>query len=103
MNHERAARRLERKRLAYQQTFCDDKGRIHLNGERVIADLKRFCGWDRAGVVITANGADPHMTFYKAGQQDMLKRISRMIGVDPERITEEKDDAQDSPSSGIGG
>lgn len=78
-----AKERSDRKRLAYQRTFCGDGSKPHLEAERVLADLRRFCGIDRGGIVVSpvSRMVDSHATTYRAGQRDVYLRIVKMLSL----------------------
>jgi hypothetical protein len=88
--------RLHSKHLAYVRTFCGDNGRLHLSGERVLADLKRFCGINRAGIVVSpiTRTVDSHATAYQAGLRDAFLHITKVLDVDPNEIEEEPNNAK---------
>lgn len=85
--------RLHRKQLAYVRTFCGDNGKLHLSGEKVLADLKKFCGMHRAGIVVSpiTRVVDPYATAYLAGQRDVLLRITKMLDLDINQVQESND------------
>ena len=76
--------RIRRKRLAYRNTLCDERGLPHVNAVIVLADLRRFCGINKGGIVVSpiSRTVDPHATMYRAGQRDVYLRIAAMIGLD---------------------
>lgn len=82
--------RFKRKKLAYDRTFCGDKEHPHEDAKIVLADLKRFCGINRGGIVISpvSRVVDPYATVYQAGQRDVFLRISQFLGLDETEISE---------------
>lgn len=86
--------RLHRKRLAYERTFCDDQGEIHVEARRVIADLKRFCHIDSGGMVISpiSRTVDPYASMYRAGLRDVYLRIIKMIHLEETEVHDERTD-----------
>ena len=92
--------RLHRKKLAYQRTFLNGEGSLHLEAVRVMADLKRFCGISRGGIVVSpvTRTVDPYATAYRAGQRDTYLRIAKFLGLDETDIEEEVND-QETPAS----
>lgn len=92
--------RLQRKQLAYQRTFCGDFRKPHGDACIVLGDLKRFCGINRGGIVVSPvlRMVDPHASAYRAGQRDVYLRISRMLDLDETDI-KEVSDHDDSGSS----
>jgi hypothetical protein len=96
--------RLHRKRLAYIRTFCGDGQDIHGDGKRVLADLKRFCGINRGGIVISpvSRTVDPYATIYQSGMRDVYLRISKMLDIDETDINEEVDHADTSTTASAG-
>lgn len=95
-----AKQRLHRRRLAYLRTFCDEKGNPHDEAKRVLADLKRFCGIDRGGLVVSpvSKTVDSHATVYRAALRDVYLRIRTMIQVDETEVKEDNDHAGTSSS-----
>lgn len=81
---------LHRKRLAYVRTFMGDGQKPHPEALRVLADLKRFCGINRGGIVVSpvSRMVDSHATAYRAGQRDTYLRIAKFLGLDESDITE---------------
>lgn len=73
--------RLARKKLAYQRTFMDDKGRLLPFAAEVIADLRRVCRIDGSGMVISpvSKMVDSHATLYSTGQRDLFLRIVKFL------------------------
>lgn len=90
-----------RKQLAYQRTFLDGQGSLHLEAVRVMTDLKRFCGINRGGIVVSpvTRVVDPYATAYRAGQRDTYLRIAKFLGLDETDIEDEKHDRRDTDSS----
>lgn len=76
------------RKLAYQRTFCGDGVTPHLNGERVLADLRRFAHIDSGGIVVSpvTRTTDSHATCYRAGLRDMYLRIAQHLGVDEAQV-----------------
>lgn len=89
---------LHRKRLAYLHTFCTADGKLHVEGQRVMADLKRFCGVNKGGIVISpiSRTVDPYATAYRAGQRDTYLRISKFLNLDESELTEVINDEHSS-------
>lgn len=75
---------LQRKRLAYIHTFLGPDGKPHPEAQRVLADLKRFCGINRGGIVVSpiSRTVDPYATAYRAGQRDTYLRLAKFLGLD---------------------
>jgi hypothetical protein len=73
--------RLARKKLAYQRTFMDDKGRLLPFASEVIADLRKLCRVDAGGLVVSpvSKMVDSHATIYSAGQRDVFLRIVKYL------------------------
>lgn len=86
--------RARKTRLAYLRTFCGDLESPHVNGDAVLADLKKFCGiTNKAGIVISPKSGmtDPYATAYLAGQRDVFLRIAFFLGIDERQLIQEKD------------
>lgn len=94
-------KRAQATRLAYLRTFCGDLESPHVNGEKVLADLKKFCGVTQPGIVVSpkAGLVDPYATAYRAGQRDVFLRIAFYLGIDERQLIQEKDhvEAESSP------
>jgi hypothetical protein len=75
---------LRKKKLAYLRTFCGPGETPHVNAVVVLADLKKFCGVTKPGVVVSQKSgmADPILTGYLAGQRDVYQRICGYLGID---------------------
>lgn len=87
----RWAQMLQRKRWAYVRTLCGTEGKPHPEAVRMLADLKRFCGINKGGIVVSPVGrvVDPYATVYRAGMRDVYLRIAKMIDLDETEISEE--------------
>ena len=85
---------IDRKRAAYQNTFLVN-GKPGPIAATVLADLKRYCGADREGLVVSpvTRTADPIATAYRAGRRDVYLRICKYLSLDGLDI-EEHDDAR---------
>lgn len=83
-----------RKRAAYQHTFLVD-GKPHVNAQTVLADLKRYCGADVEGLVISpvTRTADPITTVYRAGRRDVYLRICKYLSLEGLDIEDHHNDA----------
>lgn len=88
--------RLERKRKAYAITFIGPTGQVMPYAATVLADLKRFCGVDKGGIVISpiTRTTDPYATAYRAGQRDVFLRITKFLRLDGADINEDLDHVQ---------
>jgi hypothetical protein len=85
---------LHRRRLAYIRTFCGDSGKPLPEAERVLADLKRFCGINRGGIVVSpvTRNVDPYASIYRAGMRDVYLRIAKFLELTEEtELTEDHD------------
>lgn len=87
---------IQRKRMAYVHTFCGDDGRPHPEAQRVLADLRRFCGINRGGIVVSpvSRVTDPYATIYRAAMRDVYLRIVGYIDIDETNSVEEHDRAR---------
>lgn len=85
--------RIQRKRLAYLHTFCGPDGRPLPEAEIVLADLRKFCGIDKGGLVVspTTRQTDPYATIYRAALRDVYLRIAGFIELDPTSQAKEPD------------
>lgn len=85
--------RIHARRLAYLRTFMGQDGKPHPEGAKVLADLKRYCGISRGGIVTSpvTRMVDPLATAYRAGQRDTYLRIVHYLGLEKSLIEEEAD------------
>jgi len=86
-----AREKLEHTRLAYLRTFCGDRQVPHVNAEEVLADLRKFCGLTKGGIVVSpvSGMVDSHATVYRAGQRDVYLRITAFLGIDERHLFQE--------------
>jgi hypothetical protein len=96
-----ALRALITPRGVYLLTFVGHDGRPNPVADEVLADLRRFCGVHKGGIVISpvTRTADPIATAYRAGQRDVFLRIAGFIGLDiaqpeKEHVPSESDSAR---------
>lgn len=70
------------RKAAYRRTFCGDGTKPHMDGERVLADLRKFAHVDIGGLVVSpvSKTTDPYATMYRAGLRDMYERIAAFVG-----------------------
>lgn len=96
---------LHRKRLAYLRTFCGDGDAPHGEGRRVLADLKRFCGINRGGIVVSpiTRTVDPYASAYRAGLRDAYLRIAAFLDLDESSSFEEHINEPENDSAARGG
>lgn len=83
--------RFRRKRWAYLRTFTGPDGKPHPEAAIVLKDLKRFCGINRGGIVVSPVGrvVDPYASIYRAGLRDVYLRIAKHLGLDESDLEEE--------------
>lgn len=86
-----ARAKFSRRKLAYVRTFCGDQGNLHVNGELVLEDLKKFCGMTKPGAVIApkTGAVDPYASIYRAAQRDVYLHISGLLGIDIDSVFKE--------------
>jgi|JI10StandDraft_1071094.scaffolds.fasta_scaffold00943_28 hypothetical protein len=67
-------------------------GKLHPNAETVLADLKRFCGINRGGIVVSpvTRTVDPYATAYRAGMRDVYLRVAKFLDL-------QETDIEDTP------
>lgn len=82
--------RINRKRRAYCELFLRD-GKPSPAGAVVLADLKRFCRFNRGGLVVSpvSRMTDPYATAYQNGLRDAYTRILLMTGLDGGEIQDD--------------
>lgn len=90
---------LRKKRKAYLDTFCGDFAKPHPAAAAVLADLKRFCGMTKPGIVISAKDghSDPCQTAYRGGQRDVFLRITGFLNISEEQLFQEIDHVETVP------
>lgn len=90
-------RRFRRKHQAYAALFLGPDNRRHGNAAVVWNDLKRFCGDEREGLMISPKSgmADPYASAFLAGKQAVFKRLSRYTYLN---LDSESEDAGTSTS-----
>lgn len=78
-----AAERIARKRAAYRALFLLN-GKLSPAGDEVMRDLRRFCRYERGGLVVSpaSKTVDPYATIYQNGLRDAYVRIAMMIGLE---------------------
>ena len=88
---ERFLAKLQRKKRAYQAVYLDGHGSPNPMAAIVLSDLKRFCGINRGGIVVSpiSRTVDPYATAYRAGQRDVYLRIVKMIDLDETAIEDD--------------
>lgn len=90
--------RLKRKRLSYLRTLCDEQGHPHPEAAIMLRDLKRFCGINKGGIVVSpvTRIVDSHATVYRAGMRDVYLRIAQMINLDETDLGDSDDRSSSS-------
>lgn len=91
--------RRAKRRAAYQRTFCGDRPVPHLDGEAVLADLRKFARIDDGGIVVSpiTRMTDSHATAYRAGLRDMYLRIAGHLGInEAHRFTQDEEHSNES-------
>ena len=83
---------------AYRRAFQKhDDGTFGLDGQRVLADLAKFCRARKPTTVVGRNGqVDPIATALAEGRREVWLRISEMLHLDERTIVnlqETRDDA----------
>ena len=97
-----AMRALFTPRDCYLLTFIGPDGRPNPVADEVLADLRRFCGVHKGGLVVSPVMlmADPLATAYRAGQRDVFLRIGGFIGLDIAKIEERQNVSAESNIAG---
>lgn len=62
----------------FKELFKGDNGDLKRSGERVLADLRTFCGWDRPSIFDT----DPLIMARREGRREVFARIIRFLNLD---------------------
>ena len=83
--------RILRRRSNYRATFET------VHGGRVLADLKRFCGYSSSPIVVSnlRQQVDPIATAVRIGRQEMFQRIIGHLHIDDADLLRLKEEAQD--------
>lgn len=97
----RLLERIQCKRWAYIRTFCGPDGKPHPEAERVLADLRRFCGINRGGIVVSpvSRMTDPYASIYRAALRDVYLRITGFIEFDDTKLIEDHERDQSDHES----
>lgn len=92
---------LLRKHQAYAQLFLGPDNKRHGNAAVVWDDLKKYCGVDKEGLVVSpvSRMTDPYATAYRAGRRDVFLRIQKYTYFD---FDEESTDGRSSTSNSSG-
>lgn len=88
---------MARKRQAYRRALCGDLKHPHLDGQIILADLRKFAQIDNGGIVVSpvTRTTDSHATCYRAGLRDLYLRIARMLGLDEADVFEVTEETKD--------
>lgn len=91
------ARELARRR-AYWATFLGTDGKPHPNALLVLKSLRRFCGVDRPGIVVSPvqRMTDPYATAYQAGMRDVYHHLTKMLEAVADEPKENDDVGRDA-------
>lgn len=89
---------LLKRHQAYAGLFLGPDNKRHGNAATVWNDLKKYCGVDKEGLVISpiTRTTDPYATAYRAGRRDVFLRIQKYTYFD---FDEDPTDARSSNSS----
>lgn len=68
-----------RRSLHYQRLFMDDDGTPSIDGQKVLADLRKFCRGDRSTF-----DADPRIHALLEGRREVFLRILAMLDMPSE-------------------
>lgn len=93
---------LLRKHQAYAQLFLGPDNKRHGNAAVVWDDLKKYCGVDKEGLVVSpvSRMTDPYATAYRAGRRDVFLRIQKYTYYDfDEESTDGRRSTADSSDS----
>lgn len=91
---------LRRKRQAYRNTFFGDLEHPHPEAERVLQDLRHFCGIKSGGLVVSPKSGmvDSHATVYRAALRDVYLRIVGFLSIDEAHLFQEATDERETVS-----
>lgn len=86
-------KRLTSRRAAYQRTFLGDDDKPHRDAEIVLADLRRFCYYDRTTLKVSpvTGLSDPLAMAHAEGRRETFMRIAQFMNLDDstiQRLTE---------------
>lgn len=102
MNFDDVKTWLLRKHQAYSQLFLGPDDKRHGNAAIVWDDLKKYCGVDKEGLVVSpiTRMTDPLATAYRAGRRDVFLRIQKYTYYDfDEESTDGRRSNTDSSNS----
>ncbi len=70
-------------------------GLVHREGQQVLDDLRKYCGVDKPGIVVSpiTRQTDPYATAYRAGARDVYARIVKLMNIE-----DSQHDRSDPPS-----
>lgn len=90
---------LLRTKQAYENTFFGERTEPHPEASRVLADLRKFCGILKGGLIVSPKSGmtDPYATAYRAGQRDVYLRIATFLHLDDKSLFQEPE--HDNPQS----
>lgn len=79
MNFDDVKSWLLKRHQAYAGLFLGPDDKRHGNAAIVWNDLKKYCGVDKEGLVVSpiTKTTDPYATAYRAGRRDVFLRISK--------------------------
>jgi hypothetical protein len=80
-------RTLTSRASAYEVTFLGGNGKPHPEAERVLEDLRKFCGMEKGGIVVSpvTRSTDPYATVYRAALRDVYLRITGFINFEEKK------------------
>lgn len=74
--------KLMSRRQSYRACFLGGDGKLSQDGERVMADLMKFCRSTKSTAQLTASGTiDPYATHLAEGRREVLIRIQSQLGI----------------------
>jgi hypothetical protein len=83
MNAKEVIANLRWLRTCFRATFKDRNGKLHNDGRKVLAELRRFCFADRATIRRKLDGSvDPYASIAAAGRQEVYMRIISYLDLD---------------------
>ncbi|WP_427937038.1 hypothetical protein [Achromobacter marplatensis] len=76
------------RRVAYRHAFLDDKGQLTEAGQRVMADLAKFCRVRESITVVSpiTRTVDTHASMQAEGRREVFNRLSYYLNLSEQDI-----------------
>lgn len=85
-----------RRKLSYQDCFCDAAGNLTVSGDLVMRDLMKFCNARSSTFYVNMTGtSDPYITAFNEGKRAVYNRIMHYCKLDEKIITKLYQDTEE--------